>query len=197
MKLSIFYESSWRNSFLDGSNNEPLPKDGRKFVGSMTELKKEGNFIQRPITHDTVMGVLNRLIGDQRKLYQARESTDYYFKAMERDQKITFNDRQSRLIANNEIVYIRNVSGSTDQNTFTGLIKANDPAFNSAYSSQLWSVLYLGFNDLVTFILLITSQHMIRLVRLISWSLWANLKRLNRMKTLRKSSHYFNSTLES
>jgi hypothetical protein len=153
MKLSIFYESSWRNSFLDGSNNEPLPKDGRKFVGSMTELKKEGNFIQRPITHDTVMGVLNRLIGDQRKLYQARESTDYYFKAMERDQKITFNDRQSRLIANNEIVYIRNVSGSTDQNTFTGLIKANDPAFNSAYSSQLWSVLYLGFNDLVTFIL--------------------------------------------
>jgi hypothetical protein len=153
MKLSIVYESSWRNSFLDGSNNEPLPKDGRKFVGSMTELKKEGNFLQRPITLDTVMGVLNRLIGDQRKLYQARESTDYYFKAMEHEQKITFSDRQHRLIENNEIVYIRNVSGSTDQNTFTGLIKANDPAFNSDYSSQLWSILFLNFDDLVTFIL--------------------------------------------
>ena len=42
MKIIIDYESSWRNSFLDPdtSNNEPLPKNGRKFVGSMTSLKK-------------------------------------------------------------------------------------------------------------------------------------------------------------
>ena len=72
MKIEIKYKSSWRNSFLDGSNNEPLPKGGRKFVASMTNLKKEGNYICRNITHDTVMGVLNRLIGDQRKLYQSR-----------------------------------------------------------------------------------------------------------------------------
>lgn len=26
MRIIIEYESSWRNSFLDGSNNEPLPK---------------------------------------------------------------------------------------------------------------------------------------------------------------------------
>ena len=69
MKITIEYESSWRNSFLDGNNNEPLPKKGRDFVGSMTSLKKEGNFLVREITLDTVMGILNRLIGDQRKLY--------------------------------------------------------------------------------------------------------------------------------
>ena len=43
MKIIIEYESSWRNSFLDGSNNEELPKSGRNFIGSMTTLKKEGN----------------------------------------------------------------------------------------------------------------------------------------------------------
>ena len=44
MKIQIEYDSSWRNSFLGGSNNEPLPSKGREFLGSMTNLKKEGNF---------------------------------------------------------------------------------------------------------------------------------------------------------
>ena len=54
MKVEIKYESSWRNSFLDGSNNEPLPKGGRKFVGSMTSLKKSENYLSREISNDTV-----------------------------------------------------------------------------------------------------------------------------------------------
>jgi hypothetical protein len=41
MQIIIEYESSWRNSFLDGSNNEPLPKGGRNFIASMTTLKQE------------------------------------------------------------------------------------------------------------------------------------------------------------
>ena len=64
MKITIEYDSSWRNSFLDGSNGEPLPKKGRKFVGSMTSLQKPENFMPRDISLDTVMGLLNRLIGD-------------------------------------------------------------------------------------------------------------------------------------
>jgi len=79
MKIIIEYDSSWRNSFLDGSNNEPLPKKGRKFIGSMTSLRKPENFKKHELTLDTVMGVLNRLIGDQRKLYQARKDADHYF----------------------------------------------------------------------------------------------------------------------
>ena len=63
MKIVIDYESSWRNSFLDGSNNEPLPKKGRNYIASMTELQKEENFISRQITKDTELGVLIRLIG--------------------------------------------------------------------------------------------------------------------------------------
>ncbi|MBV5301588.1 MAG: hypothetical protein J0649_07400, partial [Methylococcales bacterium] len=85
MRITIKYEASWRNSFLDGSNNEPIPKEKRGFIGSMTNLGKRNsdgqycNFIQGDITHNTVMGVLNRLIGDQRKLYQSKQCPNYFF----------------------------------------------------------------------------------------------------------------------
>lgn len=151
MKITIAYEASWRNSFLDSSNNEPVPKGGRKFIGSMKELKKEGNFKKHEVTRNTVMGILNRLIGDQRKLWQSRQSNDYFFQTLESEQKINFVDRVE--VETQEMVFIRNVSGSTDQNAFTGLIKANDPAFNSVFSNALWSVLYLDWNDLLQFVL--------------------------------------------
>ena len=156
MKITIAYESSWRNSFLDGSNSEKLPTSGRNFIGSMTTLKKEGNFIQRTINKDTVMGVLNRLIGEQAKLYQARQRPNYYFADIE--QQLNDSDIIDKPIISNEMVYIRNVSGSTDQNSFTGLIKANDPAFKSAFSSSLWGVLWLSLDDILDFILDVTYQ---------------------------------------
>lgn len=148
MRIMIEYESAWRNSFLDGSNNEPLPKHGRKFISSISELKKVGNYVHREITLDTVMGVINRLIGDQRKLYQTRKEDDYFFKELETS--IAFDDRP---LLTNEVTYIRNISGSTDQNAFTGMIKTNDIIFKSDYSKGLWGVLALDFDDLCTFII--------------------------------------------
>jgi len=157
MRITINYEASWRNSFLDGSNNEPLPRDGRKFVGSMTTLGKRdsqggySNFIKRDITQDTVMGILNRLIGDQRKLYQSRQCPNYFFADLEPN--ITFKDQQDKskpIIS--EMVYIRNMEGNTDQNSFTGMIKANDPVFSSDYSSVFWGVLTLDIENLCRFI---------------------------------------------
>ncbi len=135
MKLEIEYESSWRNSFLDGSNNERLPDKGRKFVGSMTSLKKNENYISREVTIDTVMGILNRLIGDQRKLYQSRSDSNYYFKDIEESELITFTDTPSQV--SQEVAYIRNITGSTDQNAYTGMIGVDDPIFCSDYSVAL------------------------------------------------------------
>lgn len=153
MRITIKYEASWRNSFLDGSNNEPLPKGGRAFVGSMTTLGKRDsqgkcpNFIKREITHDTVMGVLNRLIGDQRKLYQSRNCPKYFFSGLE--ERISFNNQQDLSASiNTETVYIRNMEGNTDQNSFTGMIKANDPVFTSDYSNIFWGVLTLDIENL-------------------------------------------------
>jgi hypothetical protein len=149
MKIEIKYESSWRNSFLDGSNNEPLPKGGRKFVGSMTSLKTKVNYITCSVTHDTVMGLLNRLLGDQRKLYQARGHDAYYFKNIE--PLVTFEDQPDYI--NQEITYIRNISGSEDQNSYTGMVKVDDPIFCSDYSEQLWGVLSLDIEALCGFVL--------------------------------------------
>lgn len=151
MRIIITYEASWRNSFLDPatSNNEPLPKNGRKFFGSMTSLRKPENYISRQVTTDTVMGVLNRLVGDQRKLYQARASENYYFREIET--RVKFEDRPE--FTNTEMVYIRNISRSTDQNSFAGVIRSNDPILTSDFSSELWGVLALTVEELCQFIL--------------------------------------------
>ncbi|MGR6859127.1 type I-Fv CRISPR-associated protein Cas5fv [Aliivibrio salmonicida] len=149
MKITIEYESSWRNSFLDGSNNEALPKTGRKFIGSMTSLKKSENYIRREVTLGTVMGVLNRLIGDQRKLYQSRNSDGYFFEEIE--PLVNFSDKPS--VVNSEMTYIRNITGSTDQGSFEGAIKANSTMLCSDFSNELWGVLSLDFKDVCEFIL--------------------------------------------
>lgn len=152
MKIIIDYESSWRNSFLEGDNNEPLPKNGRKFIGSMTNLRKPENFIERKVTLDTVMGILNRIIGDQRKLYQARADDNYFFKDIDYtdSDKVLFKDNA---IETNEMTYIRNITGSTDQNSFTGAIKTNDAMFLSDYSTEFWGILSLDLEDLYHFII--------------------------------------------
>lgn len=157
MRITIKYEASWQNSFLDGSNNEPLPKGGRKFIGSMTTLSKKNeegkysNFKKREISHDTVMGILNRLIGEQRKLYQARQCQKYFFADIEPHITIPA-DKQLKTLSR-EMVYIRNMTGSTDQNSFTGMIKNDAPIFSSDYSNAFWGVLTLDFEELCQFVI--------------------------------------------
>jgi len=184
MRIMIEYEASWRNSFLDPStsNNEPLPKNGRKFFGSMTSLKKSENYLAREVTIDTVMGILNRLIGDQRKLYQARASDDYYFREIE--MAVHFEDRPKYL--NTEVAYIRNISGSTDQNSYTGMIRSTDPAFSSDYSKELWSVLALSFEDLCKFV--ISGEASIASIDLDPLSIMARLEELNKLKVVENES---------
>lgn len=178
MKITIEYEASWRNSFLDGNNNEKLPTNGRKFIGSMTSLGKAENFIQRNVSLDTVMGILNRLIGDQRKLYQSRESTDYYFKEIE--ESVRFEDVLS--VINNEMTYIRNITGSTDQNSYTGMIQTNDPVFNSEYSNEFWGILALDIPQLCQFIL--SEQVITETLENNPLSIIARLEELNKLKPL-------------
>ncbi len=152
MKIVIEYEASWRNSFLDGDNNEKPPGKGRKFIASTTAIKTEGNYLPRQITLDTVLGVLNRLIGEQRKLYQIRSefcNMRNYFADIEN--AIEFEDNSK--VINLETVYLRNISGSTDQNSFTGMIKVDDPIFKSDYSPHFWGILWLETDSLFEFIL--------------------------------------------
>ena len=50
------------------------------------------------------------------------------------------------------LVYLRNISGNTDQNSFTGMIKTDDLMFTSDYSEEFWGVLALDVDELIKFI---------------------------------------------
>jgi len=96
------------------------------------------------------MGVLNRLVGEQRKLYQAKSDPNYYFKDIEG--KVRFQDIKDHHYE--EIVYLRNMmKGSLDPAAFTGMIRDNVPLFNSAEGEELWGVIKLSKEELVNFIL--------------------------------------------
>lgn len=179
MKISIEYESSWRNSFLDGSNDEKLPKTGRKFIASGKNLRHPKNFIKREITLDTVMGVMNRLIGDQRKLYQSRRDKNYYFSQIE--PVVTFEDKS---VLTREMTYIRNITRSDDQNSFTGMIKTNDVIFQSAYSREFWGVLALQLDDLFSYI--VNNNRVEALIELNPLAICARFDELKKIKPVEK-----------
>lgn len=147
MRITIEYESCWRNSFLGGSNDAPTPKGGRTFVASIQKLKRDpGNFKPREITLDTVMGALYRLIGDQRKLFQARQDSNRFFD----ESLVQFEDTPK--VTNNEIVFLRNATGSYDQNSYAGVLKADHPMLTSDCAKALWPTLWLDWDDLCSFI---------------------------------------------
>jgi len=156
MRIVIEYESSWRNSFLDGSNNEPLPKNGRNYVAASSNLNhlnheiRSRSYKDAGLSLNTVLGVLCRLIGDQRKLYQARNSDSYYFSDLE--SRIGFNDVESEKTLSSEIVYLRNMTGSYDREAYTGSINTKHWLFTSNYSVLLWNLLFSSPKDLITYI---------------------------------------------
>ncbi|WP_269617935.1 type I-Fv CRISPR-associated protein Cas5fv [Zhongshania sp. BJYM1] len=150
MKIVIEYDSSWRNSFLDGNNNEPLPRSGRTFIAassSLNDRKKPDSYKAVGVTKQTVFGVLCRLVGDQRKLYQSQQSDSYFLKGLE--ELVTFVDKP---IFSNEITYIRNMAGSYDREAYTGPINTNHWLFKSDFSNGLWNLAFIDLNGLIDFI---------------------------------------------
>ncbi len=51
------------------------------------------------------------------------------------------------------MTYLRNISGSTDQNSFTGAIKVDDPMLSSDYSTEFWGILGMTNEQVCKFIL--------------------------------------------
>jgi hypothetical protein len=148
MRINIEYEASWQNSFLTGDNNKPLDKNNeRKFKAT----SKSNIIDKRDITLNTILGLLCRLIGDQRKLYEAKQAEDYYFKTMEDFIKFEHKKR----LEYNETAFIVNKSESRPpQSSFIGVLPDSTPLFFSEYSFNLWRVLDMNFDSLLDFILL-------------------------------------------
>lgn len=149
MEITIEYNSCWRNSFLDKTNNEKMDKDNKRtYIASCQGLVKPENFIKREVTIDTVMGVLNRLIGDQRKLWQAREDDDYYFKDIE--PLISFDDNITCL--SQEIVVLKNQSGHSNPAGLSGCYNTNSPIFTSDFSAEMWGIFAMDFEEVLDYI---------------------------------------------
>lgn len=200
LQLTIPYESKWGNSFLEGNNNEPLPVKGRKYLASLSGLNaKDGekNFIRRHITTDTVMGVLNRLIGDRRKLYQSRKEAHYFFGDIENQKLVTFDDRVS--VETQEMIYLRNLSNSTDQNSFSGMVKADHPAFSQDLGCEFWGVLFLPLESMCNFVLQATEVTEKRTLCPISVASQFNtvVSKISNMKIDQEASPLFNLVLQT
>ena len=113
MKVQIKYDSCWQNSILDDKTSSPN-SNTRKFNKS-----KPGGNIQK-ISKNTVLGVLYRLIGDQRTLRKIKKSGNHYFSDIE--DNIDFELKKS--FDYEELVMLINKSNDrTSDGKYIGVIK--------------------------------------------------------------------------
>lgn len=158
MKISLEFDSCWQTSFLGDDEKKPISKIRnkinkpsnvgfmQKFVATSGTRGEKGT----PIKLDTILGVLCRLIGDQRKLYQAQQSPNYYFKGIE--DKISWNITKFDSV--DELNYLTNMSDDRcAQSSWLGVLENDNPWFFWEKSYLLWSILFLDKDQLVDFIL--------------------------------------------
>ena len=147
MLITIEYDSIWQNSFLAGDDGKPISRENKRKFKATSKAKDHD---VRVISESTVLGVLCRLIGDQRKLYQIKESAGYYFRDIEN--RISHEIRSEQI--SKETAFIINKSDKRPaQTTFLGVIPDATDLFFSDSAPQLWSIIYLSLNELMDFIL--------------------------------------------
>ena len=142
MVVHIKFDSIWQNSFLEDGDTQK-----RKFIATS---KARGQDLFRPITENTILGVLSRLIGDQRPLRLARESGDFYFDdiatKISHQMKLSHGDTENVMLINKS-------ENRPAQGTFIGVVSEDTELFFSSTSPLLWSVIYLSKDDILSFIL--------------------------------------------
>ncbi|WP_051906728.1 type I-Fv CRISPR-associated protein Cas5fv [Methylomarinum vadi] len=74
------------------------------------------------------------------------------------------------------------MTGSTDQNSYTGMIKINDPIFQSDYSSEFWGVLALDLVELCDFI--VNNTEIVKDIDADPLIIIARLEELNKLKAI-------------
>lgn len=149
MKIIIDYSSTWRNSVLTGSNDKPVNKDNKRSFKASSKSKEDID--TKEITDSTILGILCRLIGDQRKLYQAKTSDDFYFKDMDISYK-HLDDRNKKIWTETALL-VNKSENRPSQGSFIGVLNKDEPLFFSEYSATLWAILDYDFNELLDFIL--------------------------------------------
>ena len=136
MRIVIEYDSCWQASLLE--------KTGNSKKRSFNKLKD--NF--REISDSTVLGVLYRLIGDQRGLKEIQKSDNAYFSKI----NVTFS--LNKTINYKELVALINKSNDRcSDGKYIGVIRDDNDLFFSRYAPEFWSVLYLSIDQIIEFII--------------------------------------------
>jgi hypothetical protein len=145
--IDIKYNSCWQNSFLDDKENKIARTGGyaRKF-----NITTKPNGGIQPISKNTILGVLYRLIGEQRTLKEIQNSDYSYFKDIE--EKITFDLLEKQTTENELVMLIKKDDSRTSQGNYIGVIKDDTALFFSKNAPKLWSVLYLSIDEITSFI---------------------------------------------
>lgn len=114
MKIIIEYNSSWDGILLDGLNDELNFNKNRKQLKKGT--KDESIPISHSINKNTIMGILYRLVGEQRKLWMVRKSNDYLGFLYN---KIDWTVKDE--IVSRELVALRDIHNTDHPNSFAGI----------------------------------------------------------------------------
>jgi len=147
MQIFIEFDSIWQNSFLF-RDYDKIPK-GKK-IGDFKATSKNDKIDHKGITKNTILGILSRLIGDQRKLHDAKASDDYYFK----DKEHLIGEPIVQLKSWDEKVYLKNKSEDRPpEGSYLGVIQEDEKFFYSEDAYILWSILYMDIDELLEFIL--------------------------------------------
>jgi DNA-binding XRE family transcriptional regulator len=151
IEIVINFDSCWQNGFLEGEDalevkrKKLVPKVRKFFATSESDQSTD-----KSLTKNTVLGVLCRLIGDQRKLYDARQADDYYFKNVE--DAISFSYDDGRKAFDEKVIVVNKSDNRCAQSTYLGVIPDNCHLFSSPYAKNLWHVLDLSVDKVCDYL---------------------------------------------
>lgn len=135
MEIVINYSSKWGNSFLsapqkvgaeDFKNGKHVNvHEGRNYVASLSNMNSGKNknnaldaYKHRDISLDTVTGIIYRLVGARQSLEKLKLCDQSIISRIYNKNAIRFSVDE---VETDEIVYLRNNSLNTDQNSYSGI----------------------------------------------------------------------------
>ncbi|WP_415913167.1 hypothetical protein [Neptuniibacter sp. QD37_11] len=139
MQINIHYEGSWRNSFIEpfkGFDKHGM-SNKRKYTSSLKALTHATHRICH-VSDSTVAGLLYRLCGATQKLARLEKEDQSVLAELLNNGQVAFNDVISD--TSNEIVYLRNINGSTDPSSYAGVID------NSLFKQPHFAAIFAATN---------------------------------------------------
>lgn len=129
MRLVINYNNVWRGKILEGNNSKDWFNKNRKVMRKVNkDIKKLGINslpVSTPISDNTVLGIIYRLVGEQRKLWRVLEVKDY----LNIVGKINFTNEESFI--SRESIALREIGNASNPAGWQGCAKKEDNIYFS------------------------------------------------------------------